>query len=321
MTKRLAILTSGGDCSGMNAVIRSAARTAIHYGYELLGYRKGYAGLIKNDFSVLTTLAVAGTLQRGGTFLQSARSMEFKTEQGRATALENLQNSGVEGLIVVGGDGSLSGALLLHQLGLPVIGIPASIDNDIAYTDMALGVDTALNNITYAVDCIKDTASSHDRAFIVEVMGRNSGYLASTAAIATGAEFAVVPELPTDIDAMCAQLRQRFDQKRTNALILVAEGAMSAQQLADAIKDAIGFETRVTVLGHYQRGGAPTVFDRLLGSRYGKKAVELLASGHSGVMVGLSCNNLITTPLETVISSGQKRLSDDLAQMASILGI
>ncbi|MFW9604268.1 MAG: 6-phosphofructokinase [Trichlorobacter sp.] len=321
MTKRLAILTSGGDCSGMNAVIRSAARTAIHYGYELLGYRKGYAGLIKNDFSVLTTLAVAGTLQRGGTFLQSARSMEFKTEQGRATALKNLQNSGVEGLIVVGGDGSLSGALLLHQLGLPVIGIPASIDNDIAYTDMALGVDTALNNITYAVDCIKDTASSHDRAFIVEVMGRNSGYLASTAAIATGAEFAVVPELPTDIDAMCAQLRQRFDQKRTNALILVAEGAMSAQQLADAIKDAIGFETRVTVLGHYQRGGAPTVFDRLLGSRYGKKAVELLASGHSGVMVGLSCNNLITIPLETVISSGQKRLSDDLAQMASILGI
>lgn len=320
MTKRLAILTSGGDCSGMNAVIRSATRTALHYGYELLGYRKGYAGLIKNDFQVLDTMSVAGTMQRGGTFLQSARSKEFRTEEGRARAVANMRNEGVEGLIVVGGNGSLSGALALHKIGFPVIGIPASIDNDISFTDMALGVDTALNNITYAVDCIKDTASSHDRAFIVEVMGRNSGYLASTAAIATGAEFALIPEVPTDIDVMCSLLRHRFDQGRTNALILVAEGAMSAQSLADSIKDAIGFETRVTVLGHYQRGGAPTVFDRLLGSRYGKKAVELLASGHSGVMVGLECNHLISTPLNTVIEHGQKRLSDDLTHMATILG-
>ena len=192
--RRLAILTSGGDCSGMNATIRAAARTAIANKVQMIGYRKGFAGLLKNDYVTLDTRTVSGTLQRGGTFLQSARSAEFRTEEGLRKALANLLAEKVEGLIVIGGDGSLKGALALDKMGFPVIGIPASIDNDISYTDMALGVDTALNNIIYAVDCIKDTANSHDRAFIVEVMGRNSGYLASIAAIATGAEFAIVPE-------------------------------------------------------------------------------------------------------------------------------
>jgi 6-phosphofructokinase 1 len=227
----------------------------------------------------------------------------------------------VEGLIVIGGDGSLSGALALDRMGFPVIGIPGSIDNDIPYTDMSLGVDTALNNILYAVDCIKDTASSHDRAFIVEVMGRNSGYLASTAAIATGAEFAIIPEVELDLTEMCHQLRRRYEEGRTNALIIMAEGAGHAQSVADGIKNAIGFETRVTVLGHYQRGGAPTVFDRLLGSRFGKKAVELLLTGTKGVMVGLAANSLNTTLLEVVINGGQKKLNNDLLQMADILGI
>jgi 6-phosphofructokinase 1 len=319
--KRLAILTSGGDCSGMNAVIRAAARTAIANDVEMIGYRKGFAGLLKNDYLMLTSRAVSGVLQRGGTFLQSARSPEFRSEEGRRKALDNLLKEKIEGLIVIGGDGSLCGANALDLLGFPVIGIPASIDNDIPYTDMALGVDTALNNIIYAVDCIKDTASSHDRAFIVEVMGRNSGYLASTSAIATGAEFAIVPEVDLDLTEMCHQLRRRYEEGRTNALIIMAEGAGQAREIADSIKDCAGFETRVTVLGHYQRGGAPTVFDRLLGSRFGLKAVELLLSGTKGVMLGLSANSLTTTLLEMVVKGGQKKLNHDLVHMADILGM
>lgn len=319
--KRLAILTSGGDCSGMNAVIRAAARTAIANDIEMIGYRKGYAGLLKNDYIMLDSKAVSGTLQRGGTFLQSARSQEFRTEEGRKKALDNLMKEKVEGLIVVGGDGSLNGALALDKLGFPVVGIPASIDNDIPYTDMALGVDTALNNIIYAVDCIKDTASSHDRAFIVEVMGRNSGYLASTTAIATGAEFALVPEVPFDLTEICQSLKTRYDEGRTNAIIIMAEGAGNAQTIADSIKNEVGFETRVTVLGHYQRGGAPTVFDRLLGSRFGRKGVESLMHGTKGVMIGTSASSLTTTLLEMVVNGGQKKLNEDLLRMADILGI
>jgi len=319
--KRLAILTSGGDCSGMNAAIRAAARTAVANDIEMIGYHKGFAGLLKNDYQVLDTRAVSGVLQRGGTFLQSARSPEFRTEEGRRKALDNLMKERVEGLIVIGGDGSLNGALSLDRAGFPVIGIPASIDNDIPYTDMALGVDTALNNIIYAVDCIKDTASSHDRAFIVEVMGRNSGYLASTAAIATGAEFAIVPEVEFDLSEMCHQLRRRYEEGRTNALIILAEGVGNAQSIADGIKDTVGFETRVTVLGHYQRGGAPSVFDRLLGSRFGRKAVELLMNGTKGVMIGESAASLTTTLLEMVAKGGPKKLNEDLLRIADILGI
>ncbi|HPX62083.1 MAG TPA: 6-phosphofructokinase [Deltaproteobacteria bacterium] len=319
--KKLAILTSGGDSSGMNAVIRAAARTAISHNIEMIGYRKGFAGLIANDYIELDTRAVSGVLQRGGTFLQSARSAEFRTDAGLKKALDNLLKEGVDGLIVIGGDGSLKGALALDKAGFPVIGIPASIDNDICYTDMSLGVDTALNNILYAVDCIKDTASSHDRAFIVEVMGRNSGYLATTSAIATGAEFAIVPEVRQDLGDMCNQLRKRYEEGRTNALIIMAEGAGKAEEVADIIKDVVGFETRVTVLGHYQRGGAPSVFDRLLGSRFGRKAVELLLSGSKGVMIGLSANMLSTTLLEMVAKGGQKQLNEDMVRMADILVI
>lgn len=319
--KRLAILTSGGDSSGMNATIRAAARTAIANNVEMIGYRKGFAGLMKNDYIPLDTRTVSGIMQRGGTFLQSARSQEFRTEEGLKKALTNLMAEKVEGLIVIGGDGSLKGALALDRLGFPVVGIPASIDNDIPYTDMALGVDTALNNIIYAVDCIKDTANSHDRAFIVEVMGRNSGYLASIAAIATGAEFAIVPEAPIDLEEMGRQLHQRYEEGRTNALIILAEGAGHAQDLAESLKSSVGFETRVTVLGHYQRGGAPSVYDRLLGSRFGRKAVELLLNGTKGVMVGISTSCMTTTLLEMVASGGQKKLNDDLLRMADILGI
>ncbi|AJE02872.1 6-phosphofructokinase [Geobacter pickeringii] len=318
--KRIGILTSGGDCSGMNAAIRAAARTALRMNIEMVGFRKGYLGLMKGDCLTLDNKAVSGILHRGGTFLQSARSPEFRTPEGQQQALAILKELGVEGLVVLGGDGSLTGALALHRLGFPVVGIPASIDNDIPYTDMAIGVDTALNNIIYSVDCIKDTASSHARAFVIEVMGRNSGYLASIAAIATGAEYALVPERAYNLTEICQQLRARYEEGRDNAIIIVAEGAGHAQEVADSIKDAIGFETRVTVLGHYQRGGAPTVFDRLLASRFGKKAVELLVSGTSGIMVGLSCNSMLATPLEDVIR-GEKRPQDEVLRLAEVLGI
>jgi len=319
--RRLAILTSGGDCSGMNAVIRAAARSAISQNVEMIGYRKGYSGLLKNDYLVLDSKAVSGVLQRGGTFLQSARSQEFRTEAGQKKALENLLKEKVEGLIVIGGEGSLNGALALDRMGFPVVGIPASIDNDIPYTDMSLGVDTALNNILYAIDCIKDTATSHDRAFIVEVMGRNSGYLATTSAIATGAEFAIVPEVKMDLGDICNHLRKRYEEGRTNALIIMAEGAGKAEELSDIIKDVVGFETRVTVLGHYQRGGAPSVYDRLLGSRFGCKAVELLLNGTKGVMIGINSSILTTTLLEMVSSGGQKKISKELLDMGEVLGI
>jgi 6-phosphofructokinase 1 len=318
--KKIGILTSGGDCSGMNACIRAAVRTALRLNIEVVGFRKGYLGLMKGDCMPLDTKAVSGILHRGGTFLQSARSQEFRTPEGQQKALEILSGLGVEGLVVLGGDGSLGGALALSRHGFPVVGIPASIDNDIPFTDMALGVDTALNNIIYAVDCIKDTASSHARAFIIEVMGRNSGYLASISAIATGAEFALVPEREVDLSEICQQLRARYEEGRDNAIIILAEGAGNAQEIADTVKDAIGFETRVTVLGHYQRGGAPTVFDRLLASRFGKKAVELLVAGQQGIMVGLSCNTILAVPIEDVVK-GEKRPQDEVLRLAEVLGI
>ena len=317
---RIGIITSGGDCSGMNACIRSAVRTGLRLGIEVIGFKKGYLGLMKGDFINLDSKAVSGIMHRGGTFLQSARSPEFRTAEGQQKAVDVLKELKVEGLIILGGDGSLAGALALHKLGMPVIGIPASIDNDIPFTDMSLGVDTALNNIIYAVDCIKDTASSHARAFVIEVMGRNSGYLASVAAIASGAEYALVPEREFDLCEICQQLRQRFEEGRDNAIIILAEGVAKGQDIADSIKDAIGFETRVTVLGHYQRGGAPTVFDRLLASRFGKKSIELLLDGDHGMMAGLSCNSITTTPLEDVIK-GTKSPQDEMLRLAEVLGI
>lgn len=318
--KKIGILTSGGDCSGMNAAIRAVVRTALTREAEVVGFRKGFLGLLKSDFLPMSSKSVSGVLQRGGTFLQSARCDEFKTEEGQRKALENLAMLGIEGLVIIGGDGSLHGALALDRLGFPVIGIPASIDNDIPFTDMALGVDTALNNIIYAVDCIKDTASSHDRAFVIEVMGRNSGYLATISAIASGAEYAIVPEVKFDLSEICSHLRNRYQEGRSNAIIILAEGAGRAQVIADSIKDAIGFETRVTVLGHYQRGGAPTVFDRLLGSRLGKRAAECILDGERGKMVGISCHEIVAVPLEDVVK-GSKRPEEDMLRMAEVLGI
>ncbi len=319
--KRIAVLTSGGDCSGMNATIRAVVRTALAAHVEVVGIQKGYHGLIDRRYEIMTTRSVSNVLQRGGTFLQSARCKEMLDEAGQRLAADNLRGLGVDGLVVIGGDGSLNGALALHRRGIPVIGIPASIDNDIPFTDMSLGVDTALNNIGYAVDCLKDTASSHDRAFVVEVMGRNCGYLTMAAAIACGAEHALIPESPYDIGEICANLRRRFQEGRDNAIIMVAEGVGKAQTIADQIKDRVGFETRVMILGHYQRGGSPSIFDRLLGSRFGMGAVQTLLKGEGGKMIGLIGAKIQLTDLEKVVAGPRRPIDATMLDLAKTLGI
>ncbi len=317
--KRIAVLTSGGDSSGMNAAVRAVVRSALSSGLEVVGINKGYKGLIDRNYGMMSTRSVSNILQRGGTFLQSARCKEMMEEAGQNLAAENLKGMGVEGLVVIGGDGSLRGALSLHRRGIKTIGIPASIDNDIPYTSMSLGVDTALNNIVYAIDCLKDTASSHDRAFIVEIMGRNCGYLTLVAAIACGAEHALIPETPFDIGRICENLRKRYREGRDNSIILVAEGVATAQEISNQIKDCIGFESRIMVLGHYQRGGSPSSFDRLLGSRFGQGAVQALMEGESGKMIGLSASKMKLTDLEKVLTGKIRPIDKSMVQLSKSL--
>lgn len=319
--KRIAVLTSGGDCSGMNATVRAVVRAGMASGLEIIGIQKGFQGLIDRLYETMTTRSVSNVLQRGGTFLQSARCKEMRTEAGLRLASDNLKGLGVEGLVVAGGDGSLKGAHAIHQQGIPVIGIPASIDNDIPYTDVSLGVDTALNNIIRAVDNLKDTASSHDRAFVVEVMGRNCGYLTVVATIAAGAEYSLIPEEPYDLEQICLDLRKRYQEGRTNSIIMVAEGAGKAEDIANQIKDRIGFETRVIVLGHYQRGGSPTVFDRLLGARFGQAAVENLLSNNTGKMVGIEGSSIVLTDLATVTTAGIRPINPMFPRLANQLSV
>jgi 6-phosphofructokinase 1 len=317
--KRIAVLTSGGDCSGMNAVIRAVVRAAMAKGVEVVGIQRGFRGLIDRQYEIMHHRSVSNILQRGGTFLQSARCKEMLTEAGQTIAVSTLTGLGVDGLVVVGGDGSLRGARALQNRGIATLGIPASIDNDISGTDMSLGVDTALNNILYAVDCLKDTASSHDRTFVVETMGRGSGYLALAAMVASGAEWALIPETPYDLDAICRNLRQRFQEGRSNSIIMVAEGAASAQEIAAQIKDRIGFETRVMVLGHYQRGGSPSAFDRLLAARFGVAAVDALLAGDSGQVTCLSCSEIHLLPYDKVLDAGIRPLDSMMLGLSRAL--
>jgi len=307
--KKIGLLTSGGDSSGMNAAIRSAVQRAGELDIKILGYVQGYQGLIENNFKELDMSSVEGIVQRGGTFLRSARCLEFKSDWGQKTALENINKEGIEGLVIIGGDGSLHGAQVLHDLGVPVMGLPASIDNDIYGTDMAIGVDTALNNIVRAVDMLRDTASSHDRAFILEVMGRSSGYLAFTSALACAAEAVIIPEVPYNLEAIGTRLLESKRRGKTNSIVIVAEGAASAFAVEMKLKAWAGFETRITVLGHLQRGGDPTVFDRLLASRLAAAAVKRLAAGERGAMVGLVKNIIVSTPFTEVFAN--KKVLDD----------
>jgi len=316
--KRIGVLTSGGDCSGMNACIRSIVRTSDAMQIEVYGFKKGYQGILDNDYLKLDSRAVSGTIETGGTFLQSARCLDFKTEEGLQKGLENLRDLCIEGLIVIGGDGSLTGAQKLHDSGFPIIGIPASIDNDLQGTDMSIGVDTALNAICNSVDMIRDTASSHERMFIIEVMGRNCGYLALAAAIATGAESAIIPEVPHNCEALSKQLKRRYKEKKTNSIILVAEGAGTAHDFAKQLQGKVGYDIRVSVLGHIQRGGKPTAFDRLLASNMGFTAVQALIDNKSGMMTTFTHNGYSLAPLSEVLEK-QKPINPDLIDLNLLL--
>ncbi len=296
----LGVLTSGGDAPGMNATIRAVVRTAMSNNAKVLGVANGYEGLVRGEFRPMGARDVGGILQRGGTILQTRRSTRFQEPKGQREAIRRMNEAGMDGLIVIGGDGSLRGAHALASQGVNVIGIPASIDNDIWGTDMAIGVDTALNTIMEAVDKLRDTASSHSRAFLIETMGRNSGYLAVMAGIVCGAEVVLIPEVPTTVDEVAHAMEDAYLRGKTHAIMIVAEGAnIRTTDLARIIDEMdVGFKTRVTILGHIQRGGRPTAFDRLLAARMGTKAVGLLLEGKTDVMVGLKSMGVEEVPLE-----------------------
>jgi 6-phosphofructokinase 1 len=319
--KRIAVMTSGGDSPGMNAAIRAVVRTAMEHGIEVYGIRQAYLGLMNGDFNRLTSLDVSGILQRGGTILQTARNEEFKTPAGQKRALRRLNEHQIEGLVVIGGNGSLTGALALHKHGFPVIGIPGSIDNDINGTDMSIGVDTALNTILDALDRLRDTATSHQRAFLIEVMGRNCGYLALMGAILGGAEIVITPEREVPMEEVEKALEDAYVRGKSHAIAVIAEGAhYRATALADYLSKNpnIGFEIRLTILGHIQRGGSPTAFDRLLATRMGVHAVHFLKEGQSGVMTALQGRQIVPFPLEEAVSQ-LRPISDGYFEMARYL--
>ncbi len=320
--RRIAVLTSGGDAPGMNAAIRAIVRTGIDQGWEVFGIRHGYAGLIAGEMSALSARDVGGILQRGGTVLGSARSAEFETETGREKAIRNLNAQEIEALVVIGGNGSQTGAACLFQMGFPVVGVASTIDNDLVGSDITIGVDTALNIALEAIDRLKTTASSHQRAFLVEVMGRRCGYLALMAAIAGGAEAVLLPEFEADPEVLAAELHAAYLRGKPHAIVVVAEGAKyNAEALGLYFrknKERLGFDLRVTTLGHVQRGGTPGAFDRILATRLGGGATEALAKGAHGVLVGSIKGEIVTTPLADVVGK-QKPLDPRLVAMAGVL--
>lgn len=320
--QRIAVLTSGGDAPGMNAAIRAVVRTGLEYGWEIFGVEHGYAGLLRGDFLPLGARDVSGIIQRGGTFLGSARSLEFKTEAGQRQAVEVLQDHKMDALVVIGGNGSQCGAYALSRLGYPVVGIASTIDNDLYGSEISIGVDTALNIALEAIDRLKVTAESHHRAFLIEVMGRDCGYLALMAGIAGGAEAVVIPEVEVDPEDVAGELRLSYERGKAHALVLVAEGARyNAEGLAEYFKvhrERLGFDLRITTLGHVQRGGAPGAFDRLLATRLGAAATGRLSRGEHGILVGLIKDEIVATPLDVVVAN-KKSLDLSLLELARVL--
>jgi len=320
--KNIAVLTSGGDAPGMNAAIRAVVRTGIDKKWTVYGVRNGYQGLINGNFCPLGARDVGGIIQQGGTILGSSRCPEFETEAGQDKAIRILHQNQIEALVVIGGNGSQKGSYALFKKGFPVVGIASTIDNDLYGTDITLGVDTALNIAMEAIDRLKTTASSHQRAFLVEVMGRDFGYLALMAGIGGGAEFVVIPEIETNPEQIAARLRADYQKGKAHAIVVVAEGAKynveKLKQYFAEHRERLGFDLRVTILGHVQRGGAPGAFDRLLGTRMGAKATECIARGEYGVMVGLINGLISTVPLEQVVNN-RKKLDLSLLEIARSL--
>ncbi len=319
---RLAVLTGGGDAPGMNACVRAVTRTALDANMEVYGINRAYAGLLSGDLTPLTARDVGGILQRGGTFLQTARFPEFKHLELQEEGLRRLHEKGIDALVVIGGDGSLTGAWALHQLGFPVVGVPASIDNDIWGTNMAIGVDTALNTILEAIDKLRDTASSHQRAFLIEVMGRNCGYLALMSGLCGGAEVILIPEQPISLEEVTERIEQAYRRGKTHAIIVSSEGSQHrCDDIADYLKEkGTGFDVRTTILGHVQRGGRPSSFDRLLALRFGYAAVQCLLRGETGVMVGLAGRKIEPVPLEKAVSQ-PRQANLDYYELARVLAM
>ncbi len=318
--KRLAVLTSGGDAPGMNAAVRAVVRCAAARDITVEGVLNGFAGLAAGELQPLDDRAVGGILPRGGTILGTRRFPAFRDLAVQRSVVSRLRAEGLEGLVVIGGNGSQQGALALHRLGFPVVGIGSTIDNDLAGMEVTIGVDTALNTATDCIDRLKDTASSHHRAFIVEVMGRDSGYLALMSAMASGAEMVIVPEFPSDAEAVAADVEATYARGKAHYIAVVAEGAqLTARALTTYLQEhPRGFEARLTVLGHLQRGGAPTVRDRLLASLLGEAAVASLAAGRTGEVVGWRSGGPVAIPLEKAVAPCCK-VTQELLELAGVL--
>ncbi|WIF94207.1 6-phosphofructokinase [Caminicella sporogenes] len=318
--KTIGVLTSGGDAPGMNAAIRAVVRTAIYNGIKVMGIQQGYNGLINGNIKEMDLSSVGDIIHRGGTILRTARCEEFKTEEGRQKALTVLKVFGIEGLVVIGGDGSFQGAQKLSHAGIKTIGIPGTIDNDLAYTDYTIGFDTALNTVLDSVSKIRDTSASHGRANIIEVMGRHCGDIALYSGLAGGAESIIVPEEDFDIDSICKKLIQGKNRGKLHSIIMLAEGIGNAFELGKEIEEKTGIETRVTILGHVQRGGSPTAFDRILASRMGARAVELLIEGKSGRAIGIRNNKLVDMDIDEALEM-EKKFDKDIYELTKILSI
>jgi 6-phosphofructokinase 1 len=323
--KRIAVFTSGGDAPGMNACIRAVVRGAVYHGIEVFGIRRGYNGMINGDIFQMSSHSVSNIVQRGGTILKSARSKEFMTPEGRAKAHEQIQKFGIEGLVAIGGNGTFTGAtLFFDEYGIPTVGAPGTIDNDLYGTDHTIGFDTAVNTALEAIDKIRDTADSHDRIFFIEVMGRDSGYIAIQSGIAGGAELVMVPEVLTPISEVVDTLKAGWSRQKASSIIIVAEGEEegNANEIAEKIRAQVqpDIDMRVTTLGHIQRGGVPTAYDRILASRLGLGALEGLMNGEKNVMAGVVNNELVYTPFKDTIRL-PKPISEDLLRMVKILSV
>lgn len=328
--KRVAILTSGGDAPGMNAAVRTLVRGALSFGMEPFAVYRGYQGLIKGEIEPLGSRSVSGIIQRGGTILKSARSEEFMTEKGQDRALANLRAHCIDALVVIGGDGSFKGAQALERKGFPVICLPGTIDNDIACTDFSIGFDTAVNTVMDALDKIRDTASSHERVYVVEVMGRHSGYIALYSGLAGGADAVLIPEVPYDLDKICSNIHRANAQGKTHSILVAAEGILADASLGERalenpcleigryIERATGYETRLTILGHIQRGGSPTVRDRVLASKLSFHAIELLHQGKSGKMIGEVDKTITSWDLSFALAQ-EKQLNLEYFHLAEVL--
>ena len=320
--KRIAVFTSGGDSPGMNACVRAVVRAAAYYKIEVYGIRRGYNGMIKGDIVPLDSLSVSNILQKGGTLLKSARSEEFRTPEGRKKAYDQLQSLEIEGLVAIGGNGTFTGAeMFFNEYGIPTIGAPGTIDNDLYGTDNTIGFDTAVNTALDAIDKIRDTADSHDRIFFIEVMGRDSGYIAIQSGLGGGAELVMVPETETAIEEVIETLKSGWTRSKTSSIIVVAEGDEEggANEVAIKVKEHIPYgDIKVTLLGHVQRGGSPTAQDRILASRLGVAAVEGLMAGKKNVMAGIINNDVVYTPFHDTITK-RKPIHPDLIRLVNIL--